>query len=311
MMKYKDYYQTLGIERTATIDDIKKAYRKLAHKYHPDVSKDAKGEEKFKEIAEAYTTLKNAEKRREYDDLGKRPAGESFTPPPEWQQQYGTSGSDFEDVDISDLLNAFRSSGFANGSTHQHADRPLPGDDYSVNVSVSLENIYSGGETDVTVELPDYDGNGLAHRTSHTFRVTIPKGAMEGQRLRLPGKGGPGGNGGKSGDLYVILKIAPHPLFRVTGRDLFFDLALTPSEAALGAKIEIPTLGGRLELDIKPGTSSGQRLRLSKRGLPLQHGDAGNLYAVTQIMVPRKISDRERELYEQLAVASDFKARAQ
>jgi len=310
-MKYKDYYQTLGIEQTATIDDVKKAYRKLAHKYHPDVSKDPKGEEKFKEIAEAYATLKNAEKRQEYDDLGKRTAGESFTPPPEWQQHYGASGSSFEDVDISDLLNAFRSSGFANGSTRRYANRPLPGVDYSVKVSVSLEIIFSGGETDVTVELPKYDKNGLPHRTPHTFRITIPKGATEGQRLRLAGKGGPGTDGGKPGDLYVILNIAPHRLFRVTGRDLFFDLVLAPWEAALGAKVEIPTLGGTLELDIKPGTSSGQRLRLPKRGLPAQQGDHGNLYAVTQIVVPKVTSVRERELYEQLAAASDFKARAQ
>jgi curved DNA-binding protein len=308
-MKYKDYYQTLDVERNATIDDIKKAYRKLAHKYHPDVSKDPKGEEKFKEIAEAYATLKNAEKRKEYDDLGKRPAGESFAPPPEWQQQYGASGSSFDDVDISDLLNAFMSGGRTDGSSRRHSSRPMPGDDYSVTVSVSLEKIYSGGETDVAVEMPEYDDNGLPHRVPHTFRVAIPKGATEGQRLRLAGKGGPGRNGGKSGDLYVALTIAPHPIFRVTGRDLFFDLSLTPSEAVLGATVEIPTLGGKLELNVKPGTSSGQRLRLAKRGLPSQHGDAGNLYAVIQIVVPKKISERERELYEQLAAASDSNVR--
>ena len=308
-MKYKDYYQTLGIERNATIDDIKKAYRKLAHKYHPDVSKDPKGEEKFKEIAEAYATLKNVEKRQEYDDLGKRPAGESFAPPPEWQQQYGAGGSSFDDVDISDLLNAFRSGDRTKSSSRRHASHPMPGDDYSVTVLVSLEKIYSGGETDVAVEMPEYDDNGLPHRVPHTFRVTIPKGATEGQRLRLAGKGGPGRNGAKSGDLYVALTIAPHPIFRLTGRDLFFDLSLTPWEAALGATVEIPTLGGKLELRVKPGTSSGQRLRLAKRGLPSQHGDAGNLYAVIQIVVPKKISERERELYEQLAAASDFKAR--
>jgi len=308
-MKYKDYYQTLGIERSASTDDIKKAYRKLAHKYHPDVSKDPKGEEKFKEIAEAYATLKNTEKRQEYDDLGTRPDGESFTPPPEWQHQYGAGDSGFEDVDISDLLNAFRSGGFSNGSKNRHANRPSPGDDYSVNVSVSLENIYSGGATDVTVELPEFDKNGLPHRKPHTFRVNIPKGATEGQRLRLAGKGGPGRNDGKSGDLYVVLNIAPHSLFRVSGRDLFFDLALAPWEAALGAKIQIPTLGGKVELEVKPGTSSGQRLRLSKRGLPSQHGDAGDLYATTQIVVPKKTSVHEQQLYEQLAAASDFNPR--
>jgi len=308
-MKYKDYYQTLGIERTATIDDIKKAYRKLAHKYHPDVSKDPKGEEKFKEIAEAYATLKNAEKRQEYDDLGKRPAGENFAPPPEWQQHYGASGSTFDDVDISDLLNAFRSGGYADGSNRRQARHPVAGDDYTVTVPVALEKIYCGGETDVSLELPEYDENGLPHRVQRTFRVTIPKGATDGQRLRLPGKGGPGFNGGEFGDLYVALKIEAHPIFRVSGRDLFFDLLLTPSEAVLGAAVEIPTLGGKLEIKIKPGTSSGQRLRLAKRGLPSPHGDAGNLYAVIQIMVPKQVTEPERKLYEQLAAISDFKAR--
>jgi len=308
-MKYKDYYQILGVERTATISDIKKAYRKLAHKYHPDVSKDPKGEEKFKEIAEAYATLKNTEKRQEYDALGQRPAGESFAPPPEWQQQYGASGSSFDDVDISDLLNAFRSGGRGNGASHRHVKMPLPGDDYTVNISVPLEKIYSGGDTNLSVEIPEYDDNGLPHRVPHTFRINIPKGATQGQRLRLAGKGGPGLNGGKSGDLYVALSIATHPVFRVSGSDLSFDLLLTPWEAVLGATIEIPTLGGKLELNVKPGTSSGQRLRLAKRGLPSQHGEAGNLYAVTQIMVPNKLSDHERELWTKIAADSDFKVR--
>jgi curved DNA-binding protein len=308
-MKYKDYYHTLGIDRTATTSDIKKAYRKLAHQYHPDVSKDPAGEEKFKEVAEAYATLKNTEKREEYDNLGKRPAGESFSPPPEWQQQYGADASAFDDVDLSDLLNAFRSGGRNEGRGREHAKFPRPGEDYAVTVSVSLEKIYSGGETDVAVEVPEYDEHGLPHRVSHTFRITLPKGAAEGQRLRLAGKGGPGGNGGKPGDLYIALTIASHPIFRVSGRDLYFDLSLTPWEAVLGAAVEIPTLGGKVELNVKPGTSSGRQLRLAKRGLQLPDGGAGDLYAVVRIVVPDKANEREQELYKQLAAASDFKVR--
>lgn len=315
-MKYKDYYQTLGLEPSATTADIKTAYRKLAHKFHPDVSKDPQGEEKFKEIAEAYATLKNPEKRQEYDDLGKRAAGEEFTPPPEWQQQYGASGSNFDDVDIADILNAFRASGFANGAG-QHGGhraarhtRPIRGEDFSVNLPVSLETIHDGGETDMTVQLPELDANGIPHRVPHTFRITIPKGATQGQRLRLSGKGAAGRNGGEAGDLYVVLNLAPHAVFRLVGRDLYFDLALTPWEAALGATVDIQTLGGKLEMNIKPGTSSGQRLRLAKRGLPSQSGEAGDLYAVSKIVVPKTISAHERELYEQLASASDFKPRA-
>jgi curved DNA-binding protein CbpA len=176
-MKYKDYYQALGVDRTASEDDIKKAYRRLAHRYHPDVSTEPKAEEKFKEIAEAYATVKDPEKRREYDNLGRHPAGEEFDVPPEWQQRYGAGASSFDDVDLADILNAFRAGGRGDARGRRGASFPIPGEDYEVTVPVSLEKIYSGGETDVTVELPEYDDHGLPHRVPHTFRVTIPKGA--------------------------------------------------------------------------------------------------------------------------------------
>lgn len=311
-MKYKDYYETLGVARTATLDEIKKAYRRLAHKYHPDVSKDPAGEEKFKEIAEAYATLKDADKREEYDNLGRHPAGESFTPPPEWQQRYAADAgaSFFDDVDLSDILNAFRSGAGRAGARRGHAHFAMPGEDYSVTVPVSLEKIHHGGETDVSLELPEIDANGLPHRVARTFRVTIPKGASEGQRLRLAGKGGPGTDGGKPGDLYIVLAIAPHPLYRVSGSDLYIDLTLAPWEAVLGASVQVPTLDGNVELSIKPGTPAGQRLRLARRGLHRAGGEAGHLYAIVQIVVPTSVTPRERELYEQLAAASAFKPRA-
>ncbi|EGF32530.1 DnaJ-class molecular chaperone CbpA [Oxalobacteraceae bacterium IMCC9480] len=306
-MKYKDYYDTLGIERDATLDDIKKAYRKLAHQYHPDVSKDPKGEEKFKAVAEAYATLKNPEKRAEYDQLGKRSAGDNFAPPPQWQQRYGSGAEAFDDVDLSDLMGAFRSGG---AGRRTRANLPEEGTDYSVSVEVTLEQIYSGAETDVAVELPEMDSHGLPHRVARTFRITVPKGATDGQRLRLAGKGGPGRHGGKAGNLYVVLAILPHPLYRVTGRDLVLDLALAPWEAVLGTAVEIPTLGGKVELNIKPGTSSGQRLRLGGRGLPAATGAAGDLFALVRIVAPKTLSPTERTLYEQLATLSDFKPRS-
>jgi curved DNA-binding protein len=314
-MKYKDYYQALGVERNASADEIKKAYRKLAHRYHPDISKDAKGEEKFKEIAEAYATLKDPEKRQEYDSLGRRPAGEDFTPPPGWQQQYGAGASAFDDVDLADILNAFRggggkAAGRGDGRARSWSSFPAAGEDYEISVTITLEKVYSGGETDITVELPEHDEHGLPHRVARTFRVSIPAGATEGQRLRLPGKGGAGRNGGKPGDLYLVLHIAPHPLYRVSGRDLYLDLPLAPWEAVLGATVEIPTLGGNVELNIKPGTASGQRLRLAGRGLPSPGGSSGNQYAIVQIDVPRKVTDAEHKLYEQLAAASSFNPRA-
>lgn len=309
-MKYKDYYQALGIERTATTAEIKKAYRKLAHQYHPDISKDPKGEEKFKEVAEAYATLKDTEKRKEYDDLGRRPAGQEFAAPPAWQREYGADASAFDDVDLADILRSFRPGARGAGHQQSRASMQVPGDDYSVNVDVALEKVYSGGETDVSVELPEYDAHGLPHRVARTFRVTIPKGAAQGQRLRLAGKGGPGRNGGKAGDLYVVLNLAPHRLYRVSGHDLSLDLPLAPWEAALGTTVEIPTLGGQVELSVKPGTSSGQRMRLAKRGLPRADGSVGDLYAVIQILVPKQLSARDEALYRQLAADSDFHPRA-
>ena len=235
-MKYKDYYQALGVERTATADEIKKAYRKLAHQYHPDISKDPAGEEKFKTVAEAYKTLKDPEKREEYDQLGRQAPGQNFTPPSDWQQRYGARAGGFDDVDLSDLFNNFGGGG---GAGRPRAQRPVAGEDYDVAVSVSLEKIYTGGETDVTVELPEYDAHGLPHRVSRTFRVTLPKGSTDGQRLRLGGKGGPGRNGGKAGDLYIILRLTAHPLYRVSGRDLYLDLPLAPWEAVLGGPVQI------------------------------------------------------------------------
>jgi curved DNA-binding protein len=311
-MKFKDYYQALGVDRSATTNDIKQAYRKLAHQYHPDVSKDPKGEEKFKEIAEAYATLKDPEKRKEYDSLGSHQAGESFTPPPDWQQHFGAGASAFEDVDLADILSAFAAGRHAHGKGQAHARGgfPVAGSDYEVSVPVSLEQVFNGGEADVSVKLPEPDQHGLIHRVPHTFRVTIPKGAADGQRLRLPGKGGAGRNGGKPGDLYVLLSLQPHPLFKVNGRDLTIDLPLAPWEAVLGATVEVPTLAGKVELSIKPGTAAGRRLRLAKRGLPATDGSVGDLYAAVQIDVPKTVSQRERELYEQLAAASQFNPRA-
>ncbi|MBC7502574.1 MAG: DnaJ domain-containing protein [Herminiimonas sp.] len=305
-MKFKDYYEAMGLERTATANDIKQAYRKLAHKYHPDISKDPEGETKFKEVGEAYATLKDPEKRQAYDDLGKRPNGEQFSPPPDWQQQFNAGESGFDDVDLSDLFAAF---GRTRHGGQPRKDGPLPGRDFEIVARVSLEQIFSGSEIEVRAELPEYDEHGLAHRVMHTFRITVPKGAADGQRLRLAGKGGHGLNGGRPGDLFVALALQTHPLYRVDGRDLYIYLPLTPWETALGGPVKIPTLGGTVELTIHPGTTNGQKLRLAKRGLAGADGSVGALYAVVAIEMPKTVSDKERALLEQLAAASDFNPR--
>ncbi len=303
-MKYKDYYAALGVERDASADEIKKAYRKLAHKYHPDISKDPEGEAKFKEVQEAYATLKNQEKRAAYDQLGRRPAGENFEPPQDWAQDFGGAGN-FSDVDLADLLNAFA----ASRGGHQ-ARRPHRGQDVETTAGVTLEQVHDGAEIELRLNLPEYDARGLLHHVPRTFRVRIPKGATDGQRLRLAGKGGPGNHGGPAGDLYIVMKLLPHPLYRVSGRDLYLDLPLTPSEAVLGATVEVPTPRGRVELKIAPGTAGGRQLRLARRGLPGADDTHGDLYAVVRIDVPKSPGERERALYAELAQVSEFDPRA-
>ncbi len=316
-MKFKDYYEALGVARDASDADIKKAYRKLAHKYHPDVSKDPDGEEKFKSVAEAYATLKDPEKRAAYDQLGRHRAGEDFVPPRDWQQHYahqpfgngGAGGAHFEDIDLSDLFAAFASHD-GGGRARPRARAARPGQDFEVSAPVTLEQIHAGAEIDIELSLPETGADGMPHRVAKTFRVKIPKGAEDGQRLRLAGKGGAGTKGGGNGDLYIVLALQPHPLYRLTGRDLYLDLPLAPWEAVLGASVEVPTLAGIVEMNIPAGTSAGRKLRLARRGLPSAKGEPGDLYAIVRIEVPASPSARERELYGELQKASSFEPRA-
>lgn len=306
-MKYKDYYGVMGVDRKASAEEIKNAYRKLARKYHPDVSKEPDAEEKFKEIGEAYETLKDPEKRAAYDQLGSHRPGQDFRPPPGWESQFGGGQFSFEDIDLADLF-----SGIAGGRRHAGPGGGkirMPGQDYEVTAHISLEEAYRGAEVDLELTVPDYDDRGLPHRVHRTLKARIPKGATDGQRLRLPGKGGKGMNGGRDGDLYLNIALHPHRLFRVSGHDLFFDLPLAPWEAVLGATVQVPTLGGTVRLKVPPGAHAGQQLRLAGRGLPEPHAGEGDLYAIVQIVVPTVTGDSERALYEQLAQASTFNPR--
>jgi curved DNA-binding protein len=317
-MKYKDYYQIMGLERSATQDEIKKAYRKLAHKYHPDVSKDKNAEERFKEVAEAYTTLKDPEKRAAYDRLGQHQAGEEFRPPPDWGAAGGPGGfggGDFHFEDFGDLSDLFEQlGGRARGGRTRGAGRAggfaMAGSDFEASVQISLEDAARGLEVSLDVSMPEMGADGALHRTPRTITVRIPKGASDGQRLRVRGKGAPGMGGGPPGDLYLDIHLAPHRLFRPTGHDLYLDLPITPAEAVLGAAIQLPTLQGTVELKVKPGAASGQKLRLSGRGLPTSTGGHGDLYAVVQIVVPAQASAREKELYAELAKDAHFNPRA-
>jgi curved DNA-binding protein len=289
-MKYSDYYAALGVERGASADEIKKAYRRLAQKYHPDVSKEPEAEARFKEIAEAYQTLKDPEKRAAYDALGQRPQGEEFRPPPDWTRQHGggAEGFSFEDVDFADLFSRFNHRGSA------------PGQDFEIPAEISIEDAFRGTTLEMQLSMPEYDDAGRMRRVPHTVKARIPPGAVDGQRLRLPGKGARGMNGGRAGDLYLDITLKPHAVYRPAGHDLYVDLQLRPWEAALGASVEVPTPAGAVNLKVPAGTSSGQKLRLAGRGLPRPRGAAGDLFAVAQIVVPAQLSERERELYEEL-----------
>ena len=311
-MKYKDYYHALGIERSATLAEIKSAYRKLAHKYHPDVSKDPEGEAKFKEIAEAYQTLKDTEKRAAYDQLGRHASGQEFQPPPDWETQFGgrpgAGPHGFDDIDLAELFAGL--SGGRHRGGRGRPDVPMAGQDYDVSAEITLEDAYRGTQVDLNLSVPDYDAQGRLRRVDRAFKARIPKGATDGQRLRLRAQGGKGLNGGPDGDLYLNISLRPHRLYRVSGHDLRIDLPLAPWEAALGAAIEIPTLDGPVSLKLPPGTSAGQKMRLAGRGLPRPHGGQGDLFAVVQIVMPTPLSDRQKALFKELADASTFDPRA-
>jgi curved DNA-binding protein len=310
-MKYKDYYSILGVERGASDDVIKKAYRKLAQKYHPDVSKDPQGEEKFKEIAEAYETLRDKEKRAAYDQLGQQRPGQDFTPPPGWETRFGDGTMSFDDIDLADLFAGLSGlgAGRARGGPRMRPDMPLAGQDYEVTAHITLDDAYNGALIDLNLSVPDYDEQGRVRRVQRDFKARIPKGATDGQRLRLPGQGGKGMNGGPNGDLYLNIALHPHPLYRVDGHDLYLDLPLAPWEAALGATVNVPTLAGAVSLKVPAGTSAGRKLRLAKRGLPRPNGGAGDLFAIVQIAVPTVLTDRERALFKELADSSTFNPR--
>jgi curved DNA-binding protein len=309
-MKYKDYYAILGVERTATGDEIKKRYRILARKYHPDVSKEPEAEKRFKEVAEAYATLKDAEKRAAYDNLGQQRPGEDFRPPPEWSTQFGDGAAAFDEMDLADLF-----AGLAGRAAH---GRPgarrgpagaMRGQDYEIAVPITLEEAHSGTEVSLDLPATGFGGDGTRSREGRRIKARIPKGPVDGQVLRLPGQGGKGIGGGPDGDVYLNIALRPHRLYRASGRDLFLDLPLAPWEAALGAAVLVPTLAGPVELKVPAGSRGGQQLRLAGRGLPKPEGGAGDLYAVVHIALPPDPSEREKTLYRELAAASTFDPR--
>ena len=295
-MKYKDYYNILGVPRAADAETIKKAYRKLARQHHPDVSAGTDAEARFKEVGEAYATLKDPQSRAAYDAIGQRANGEEFTPPRDWRDAHQWQGQGAEDVDLADVLAAFSTA----GRGPRPRAGPVHGRDHEASVRISLEDAHRG--TTLSLDLAHDDG-------ARTLAVTVPPGVTDGQRLRLRGRGGKGRAGGADGDIYLHILIAPHPVFRTDGHDLTFDLALTPWEAVLGADVEVQTLDGPVLLTVPAGTQSGRRLRLRGRGLARQQGGRGDLYAAVRVDVPATVTPRESELFEELSRTSPFDPR--
>jgi len=308
-MKYKDYYAALGVKRDAGADEIKTAYRRLARKYHPDVSKEKDAEEKFKAMAEAYETLKDPEKRAAYDQLGRHQSGEEFRPPPDWGEHFAQGQGGFDDIDLSDLF-AGIAGRQGRGGGARRADRPMAGSDYEAVVRISFEQAFHGTEVDLELSVLEWDPDGGVRRVPHRVKARIPRGVTDGEKLRVPGKGGKGANGGPSGDLYLDIEVQTHPFYRVDGQDLYVDLPLAPWEAVLGTSVKLPTPAGAVTLKVAAGTRAGQRLRLSGRGMARGKGTPGHLYAMVRIEVPTVTDDNQKKLYQQLADTSNFNPHA-
>ncbi len=314
-MKFRDYYEVLGVKRDATQDEIKRAYRKLARKYHPDVSKEAGAEEKFKEIREAYEVLKDPEKRAAYDQFGQNwREGQEFTPPPDWDAGFEFSGGGYTEAeDFSDFFETLFGRAGAGAGFHRTYGRTGPGfrrkgEDHHAKILIDLEDAFHGTTRSVTLQSPEVDENGHVVTRTRTLNVRIPKGITEGQRIRLAGQGAPGMGGEPAGDLYLEVKFRPHAIYRVDKRDLYLDLPVTPWEAALGAAVPVPTPSGTVEVKIPPGAQTGQKLRLKGKGLPGKK--PGDLYAVLKIVTPRPKTAQDRALYERMAKQMPMNPRA-
>jgi len=311
-MEFKDYYETLGVKRDATQDEIKRAYRKLARKYHPDVSSEPDAEERFKEVKEAYEVLKDPEKRAAYDQLGSRwREGQDFQPPPGWDAGFEFSGGGFTDADAAHFSEFFESL-FGGRGAHFHSGgrrrrRSYKGEDHHAKILIRLEDAYQGATRSIQLQVPELTPDGHVTLRRRTLQVKIPKGIAAGQQIRLAGQGAPGVEGGPAGDLYLEVEFEPHPLYQVEGRDVYLTLPIAPWEAALGAKVQVPTLGGRVDLKIPAGSQSGQKLRLKGRGLPGK--TPGDQYVVLKIVVPRKLDEKGRALFEQMAREIPFNPR--
>lgn len=309
-MEFKDYYDMLGVARDATADEIKKAFRKLARKYHPDVSKEPNAEARMKEINEAFTVLSDPEKRAAYDQLGQRyHAGQDFHPPPDWDAGFEFSGRGFSGADAAGFSDFFSElfGGHMGRGTSGRTHFQMRGEDHHAKIMLDLEDAYHGATRTVTLRVPRTDQFGRVKLADHTLDVHIPKGVREGQLIRLTGQGSPGMGGGAPGDLYLEVHFKPHGRYRAEGRDVYATLPLAPWEAALGASVQAPVPDGTVEVRIPEGSQSGRKLRLKGRGIP--GSPPGDLYLVMEVVLPPATSPKARELYQTMARELAFNPR--
>jgi len=326
-MEYRDYYKVLGVARTATADEIKKTYRRLARKFHPDVSKEENAEQKFKEVQEAYEVLKDPEKRAAYDQLGSEwKSGEQFRPPPDWGSGFefrggpragarrGARTEEFEEAEgfsdfFSSLFGGGRGfGGAAGGGSPFGGSTSRTARDHHARVDVDLTEAFAGTTRTLDLKRPELKPDGTLELKTHTVRVTIPAGVTDGQLIRLAGQGEQATGGGRPGDLYLEIHIRPHGLFQLDGRDVTLTLPIAPWESALGATVTVPTLGGGVEMRIPPNSQSGQKMRLRGRGLPGQQ--PGDQYVQLKVVVPPANSPEARALFEEMRQKLNFNPRA-
>jgi curved DNA-binding protein len=316
---YKDYYQIMGVARDATQDAIKRAYRRLARKFHPDVSKEANAEEKFKELQEAYEVLKDPQRRAAYDQLGSNwRSGQEFRPPPDWGRDFEFSASSFGggssggDTDFSDFFSSLfgqRSPFGQRGRGSGARGFAAAGEDHVAKIQIDLEDAFHGGSHTFELKSPQLGEDGHVVVQPRTLKVTFPAGVTEGKRIRLAGQGSAGIGGGPAGDLYLEIGFRLHRLFTVEGRDITLTLPVAPWEAALGATVQTPTLAGPVDLRIPPNAKAGQKMRLKGRGLP--GTPPGDQYVVLKIVLPPSDAPRAKELYEQMQRELPFDPRSE
>jgi curved DNA-binding protein len=316
-MEFKDYYTTLGINRDATQDEVKRAYRKLARKYHPDINKEDSAEQRFKEIGEAYEVLQDVEKRAAYNKFGKDwKAGQDFKPPPDWDSGFEFNGGGYTETDASQFSDFFESLFGAQGGAGQqgpfagqHTRYSNKGQDLHAKILIQLEDSYRGSKQSFTLQRPAVDDSGHVITRPHTLQVTIPKGIIDGQQIRLSGQGAPGMGGATNGDLFLEVAFAKHAHFIPDARDIMLTLPISPWEAALGASVPVPTLGGTVELKIPPNSQTGKKLRLKGRGLCSQKL-SGDQYVTLAIMVPKAENDKDKELFNTMKESMSFNPRS-